>query len=135
MSLRTANKEQSSFTTWNMEDLQSVVINAHWDELQDQGVAERIYRVVPLGFRRGSGSRYPEFLFCLIVASLRPAEDENRDDSCDVYQRIGLLRFDLWWKVRKGRAEEKEDHTHGTSPLDLLNILIPGSTPETIMII
>ena len=144
MSLRTANKKQSSFTTWNMEDLQSVDINAHWDELQDLSVAESIYRVVPLRIRRGRFAD-PGFLVSLIVASLSSTGDENHDNSCYVYRRIGWLDLSFVWKFREeGEAEEEEeggggggeeDYTHETSPLDLLDMIFPNSTPETIMII
>lgn len=134
MPLRTANKQPSSFMTWNMEDLEYAAIDTHWDELQDPGVAESRYCVVPLCLIRRSDVARPKYLFCLIVASLPPTSDENRDDSCDVYRRIGRLEYRLVWKSREEEAE-KEDHTHEIWPLDLLDIIFPNSVLETIIII
>ena len=132
MPLPTANKKLWFYTSLNIEHLKSADSIASWDELQDSSVAESDYCVIPLRIRRGSDSaQSPKFLFCLIVASLPPTGDENRDDSCHVYRRIGCVEFGLEWKFR----EKEEDHTHETLPLDLLNIISPGSTPETIIII
>jgi hypothetical protein len=131
MSLPTANKELRYYATPNIGNLKSATSTAYWDELQDPSVAESMYRFVPLRLRRDSGSGLtPGALVCLIVISLPPTGDENRDDSCNVYRRIGCLIFALDWKIR-----EEEDHTHETTPLDLLNIIFPNSTPETIIII
>jgi hypothetical protein len=137
MSLPAANKELRYYANLNIESLKFATSTAHWDELQDPSVAESNYRVVPLRIRRGSGFASPGFLVCLIVALLPPTGNENRDDSRDVYRRIGLVEFGLEWRIREQGAEEEEeeDHTHETSPLDLLNIIFPGSTPETFIIV
>jgi hypothetical protein len=137
MSLPAANKERCYYPTLHIGNLERVTSIAHWDELQDPSVAERIYRVVPLRIRRGSGSGFasPGFLICLIVASLPPTGDENRDVSCNVYRRIGYVEFGLEWQIREEGAEEEEDHTHETWPLDLLNIIFPNSISETITVI
>jgi hypothetical protein len=144
-SLPTAHRELRDCPTLNIKKMH-VTMATYWDELQDLSVAESIYRVVPLGIRGDfADAIHQAFLVCLIVASLPPTSDENRDDSCDVYRRIGLLKFGREWRFREEGAEagaeegaeeeEEEDHTHETSPLDLLNIIFPGSTPETIIII
>ena len=131
ISLPTANKELHYYATLNIENLNPGTIITHWDELQDSSVAESIYRVVPLRIRRNFGLLDPGFLVCLIVASLPPTDDENRDDSCNIYRRIGWLKFELQWKI----PEEEDDHAHETSPLDLLDGIFSNSTPETIIII
>jgi hypothetical protein len=136
MSLPAANKELRYYANLNIENLEFATSTAHWDELQDPSVAESNYRVIPLCIRRGSGFATPGYLVCLIVVLLPPTGNENRDDSRDVYRRIGLVEFGLQWKIREqGAEEEEEDHTHETSPLDLLNIIFPGSTPKTFIII
>jgi hypothetical protein len=133
MSLPAANKERRYCATLNFENLESVTSIAYWDELQDPSVAESMYRVVPLRITRGFGGGLSHgFLLCLIVISLPPTGDENRDDSCNVYRRIGWLEFGLNSKIRE---EEEEDHTHEISPLDLLDVIFPNSIPETIIII
>jgi hypothetical protein len=131
ISLPTANKELRYYATLNIENLNPGTIITHWDELQDSSVAESIYHVVPLRIRRNFGLLDPGFLVCLIVASLPPTDDENRDDSCNIYRRIGWLKFELQWKI----PEEEDDHAHETSPLDLLDGIFSNSTPETIIII
>jgi hypothetical protein len=137
MPLPTANQKLCYDTILNIENREYATHIVHWDELQDSGVAESIYRVVPLCIRRYRRLKerfsIEGSLECLIVALLPPTGDEDRDDSCDAYQRIGLLEIE--WKIRKKGAEKKGDYTHGTSPLDLFDTILPGSNPETIIII
>ena len=125
MSLPT-NLQKQYIETPYIGNLDYIYATIHWDEMQEVSVTGSVYDVVPL--HTTYNSKRHVLILALVVTLLSSTADENTENSCGVYRRIGYLELDVAW-------EDDENRKYKRPGIDiLLDAMAKDSTKQSIVI-